>query len=69
MKLQYKILIGKAEGKRRLETLRRGWKDNVRMHLKELGNAVLNPLNWTRIGSYPAQTETYTTFRQSPYLG
>jgi hypothetical protein len=33
----YKILTGKAEGKRSLGRPRRGWKDNIEMLLKEVG--------------------------------
>jgi hypothetical protein len=29
----YKVLVGKLEGKRQLETLRYRWEDNIKMHL------------------------------------
>jgi hypothetical protein len=32
----YKILVGKPEGKTPLETLRRGWVDNIKMDLREI---------------------------------
>jgi hypothetical protein len=33
----YRILVGKPEGKRPLERLRRRWEDNIRMDLREIG--------------------------------
>jgi hypothetical protein len=33
----YRILVGKPEGKGPLGTLRRRWKDNIKMDLQELG--------------------------------
>jgi hypothetical protein len=36
MKIVYKILVGKPKGKRLLR-LRRAWKDNIRMDLREIG--------------------------------
>jgi hypothetical protein len=33
----YKILVGKAEGKRHPGRCRRGWENNIRMNLRELG--------------------------------
>jgi hypothetical protein len=33
----YRILVGKPERKRSLEKARRGWKDNIKMNLRELG--------------------------------
>jgi hypothetical protein len=33
----YKILVGKPEGKRRLEIHRRRWEDNIRIDLRETG--------------------------------
>jgi cell wall assembly regulator SMI1 len=37
MRNSYYILDGKPEGKRPLGRLRRRWKDNIRMKLKEIG--------------------------------
>jgi hypothetical protein len=31
------VLVGKPEGKRKLGRPRRGWEDNIRMHLREVG--------------------------------
>jgi hypothetical protein len=33
----YKILVGKAEGKRPLRKPRRRWEDNIKMDLREIG--------------------------------
>jgi hypothetical protein len=33
----YKFFVGKPEGKRPLERLRRRWEDSIRMNLKDIG--------------------------------
>ena len=33
----YSVLVGKPEGKRPLRSPRRGWEDNIRMDLREVG--------------------------------
>jgi hypothetical protein len=33
----YRILVGKAEGKRPLERPRRRWEDGIKMDLREIG--------------------------------
>jgi hypothetical protein len=33
----YRVLVGKPEGKRPLESPRRRWEDNIKMNLQELG--------------------------------
>ena len=33
----YRVLVGKPEAKRQLERPRRGWVDNIRMDLQEVG--------------------------------
>ena len=33
----YRILVGRAEGKRPLGRRRRGWEENVKMGVRELG--------------------------------
>jgi hypothetical protein len=38
----YKILVGKAEGKRPLRRRRRRWVDNNKMHLREMGWGVVD---------------------------
>jgi hypothetical protein len=35
--LAYRILVGKPEGKRPLGRQRRGWVDNIKKHLREIG--------------------------------
>jgi hypothetical protein len=34
---EYRILVGKSEGKRPLGRPRRRWEDNIRMDLREIG--------------------------------
>jgi hypothetical protein len=38
----YRLLVGKPEGKRRLERPRRRWEDNIRMDLGEFGWDVMD---------------------------
>jgi hypothetical protein len=33
----YRALVGKPEGRRPLERLRRRWEDNIKMDLREIG--------------------------------
>jgi hypothetical protein len=33
----YRVLVGKPEGKRRLERPRRRWEDGIKMDLREIG--------------------------------
>jgi hypothetical protein len=40
----YRLLVGKAEGKRPLGRPRRRWIDNIKMDLLEIG---LNVMDWT----------------------
>jgi hypothetical protein len=49
----FRIIVGKPEGKRPLERQRRGWVDNIKMDLGEigLGEGVLTGLVWFRIGT------------------
>jgi hypothetical protein len=37
MKSEYKILVGKPEGKRSLGRPRRRWEDSIKLDLKEVG--------------------------------
>jgi hypothetical protein len=37
MRNVYKILVAKSEGKRPLGRTKRGWEDNIRMHIREIG--------------------------------
>jgi hypothetical protein len=38
----YKVLVGKPEGMPPLGRHRRGWKDNIKMGLKEMGWEIVN---------------------------
>jgi hypothetical protein len=38
----YRILVVKPEGKKPLERLRRGWVDNIKMDLREIGWGGMN---------------------------
>ena len=40
----YRVLVGKLEGRRPLERLRRRWADNIRMDLQEVGCGYID---WT----------------------
>jgi hypothetical protein len=46
----YRILVGKAEGKRPQGKPRHMWMDNIKMDLREDG-MVWTGLNWLRIGT------------------
>jgi hypothetical protein len=41
----YRILVGKAEGRRPLGRPRRGWLDNIKMDLRETGWDVVDWVN------------------------
>jgi hypothetical protein len=42
----YRILTGKPEGKRPLGRHRRGWEDNIKMDLREIG---MDGANWIQL--------------------
>jgi hypothetical protein len=42
----YRLLIGKAEGKRQVGRPRRGWEDNIKMDLGEIG---IDGANWMQL--------------------
>jgi hypothetical protein len=44
----YSILVGKLERKRQLGRHRRGWEDNIRTDLREIGCV---GLDWLKIGA------------------
>jgi hypothetical protein len=46
MKTTYKILVGKPEGKKPQGRPRGGWKDNIKMDLREMG---LEGLDWIHL--------------------
>ena len=46
----YRVLVGKPEGKRPLGRPRRGWEDNIKMDLQEVGGGCVD-WSWFRIGT------------------
>jgi hypothetical protein len=46
MRIEYKILAGKPEGKRPIGTSRHTWGNNVRMNLREMG---WENVDWTQL--------------------
>jgi hypothetical protein len=42
----YGVLVGRPEGKRRLERPRRRWEDNIKMDLREIG---IDGANWIQL--------------------
>jgi hypothetical protein len=47
----YKTLVRKPETKRPLGRLGRGWEENIKMDLQEVGCGVGTGSSWLRIGS------------------
>jgi hypothetical protein len=47
----YRFLVGNPEGRRPLETPKRGWEYNIKMHLQEVGWGAWIGLTWLRIGT------------------
>jgi len=47
----YRIMVGKPKGKRLLGRPRRGWEDNIKMDLQEVGCRVWTGSGWLRIGT------------------
>jgi hypothetical protein len=47
----YRILVGRPEGRRPLETPRHRWEDNIKMDLQEVGWGAWTGLIWLRIGT------------------
>jgi len=45
----YKVLVGKAEGRRPLGRPKRRWGDNIKMHLQEVGWGAWTSLIWLRV--------------------
>jgi len=43
----YRVLVGKPEGKKPLGRTRRGWEDNIKMDLQELG---CMGMDWFELG-------------------
>jgi hypothetical protein len=47
----YRVLVGKPEGKRRLERPRRRWEDNMKMNLQQVRCGAWTGLIWLRKGA------------------
>jgi hypothetical protein len=47
----YRALVGKPEGRRPLERLRRRWEDNIKMDLREFGWGSCTGSVWLMIGT------------------
>jgi hypothetical protein len=47
----YRVLVGKPEGKRRLERPRSRWEDVIIMDLREIDWGVWSGFTWLRIGT------------------
>jgi hypothetical protein len=47
----YRLLVGKAEGRRRLGRPKHRWVDNIRMDLVEVDGVMWTGLVWLRIGT------------------
>jgi hypothetical protein len=47
----YKIVVGKAEGKRPLRRPKHRWEDGITMDLREIGWGIWSGFSWLRIGT------------------
>jgi hypothetical protein len=47
----YRVLVGKAEGKRPLGRPRHRWENGTKMNLSKIGSGVWSGLTWLRIGT------------------
>jgi hypothetical protein len=47
----YRILVGRAEGRRPLERPRHRWEGNIKLDLQEVGWGTWTGLSWLRIGT------------------
>ena len=48
---EYRVLVGKTEGRRQFGRPRRRWKDSIKMDLKEVRWGPWTRLTWMRIGT------------------
>jgi hypothetical protein len=46
----YRVLVGRAEGKRPLGRPRRRWEDNIKLVLREIGSMGRTGFGWLRVG-------------------
>jgi hypothetical protein len=52
----YGVLVGSPEGKRLLERPRRGWEDNIKIDLREIG---IDGANWIRLAQDRVQWQAF----------
>jgi hypothetical protein len=52
----YRVLFGRPEGKRPLERPRRGWEDNIKIDLTEIG---IDGANWIRLAQINVQWRAF----------
>jgi hypothetical protein len=48
----YRVVVGRPEGKRPLGRPRRGWEDNIKMNLREIG---IDGENWIQLAQDKVQ--------------
>jgi hypothetical protein len=48
----YRVLVGRPEGKRPLGVHRRGWEDNIKLDVREIG---IDGSNWIQLAQDGAQ--------------
>jgi hypothetical protein len=65
----FKILVGKHEGKRPLETPRRRWEGNIRKDLTEMGGRVWNGCVTQKRDQWQAAVNTAMNFRVPYEMG
>jgi hypothetical protein len=62
----YRILVGKPEEKRPLGRPRRGWEDNIKMYLREIGGGDMDWIDLTQDrGQWRALMNTVMNLRFS----
>jgi hypothetical protein len=54
----YRVLVGRPEGKRSLGRPRRGWEDNIKMDLREIG---IDGASWIRLARDRVQWRDFVT--------
>jgi hypothetical protein len=52
----YRVLVGRPEGKRPLGRPRRGWEDNIKLDLREIG---IDRTNWIQLAQDRVQWRTF----------
>jgi hypothetical protein len=54
----YRVLVGRAKGKRPLGRPRHRWKDNIKMDLREIG---IDEVNWIRLAQDRVQWQAFVS--------